>query len=100
MDINWLQVIVSVSLALIGSTGFWSFLQTRRDKKDAKTLLLLGLAHDRIVNQGAEYLERGYVTADEFENLYEYLYKPYRQMGGNGSAQRIMEAVQKLPLHP
>lgn len=98
-QINWGQVAVSVILALVGSTGFWSWLQNRHDKKDAKTLLLLGLAHDRIIELGTKYLERGYITSDEFENLNDYLYVPYAKGGGNGSAKRIMEQVSKLPPH-
>lgn len=97
-NIQWTQVIVSVLLALISSTGLWSYISTRRDKKDAKTKMLVGLAHDRITYLGVSYINRGYVTADEYENLYEYLYKPYEQLGGNGSAKRIMESVKKLPL--
>ena len=42
--------------------------------------------------------ERGYITRDEYENLYEYLYKPYEKLGGNGSAKRIMAEVDKLPI--
>ena len=57
----------------------------------------MGLGHDRIVYLGLKYIERGYITVDEYENLYEYLYKPYEKMGGNGSAARIMEEVKKLP---
>lgn len=100
MAINWPQVGVSVLLALVGSTGFWSWLQQRREKKDARTMMLLGLAHDRIIALGTEYINRGYVTADEYENLYEYLYKPYKALGGNGSAKRVMEKVCNLPIHP
>lgn len=48
---------------------------------------------------GMSYIERGYITSDEYENLYEYLYKPYEKMGGNGSAKRIMNEVNKLPIH-
>lgn len=99
MEINWMQVAVSVLLALIGSTGFWSWLLARREKNDAKALLLRGIAHDIIVIRGTEYLNRGFVTADEYENLHDYLYVPYEKMGGNGSAKRIMDAVKELPLH-
>ena len=98
--INWAQVLVSVILALIGSTGFWSWILAKREKNDAKALLLRGIAHDIIVNRGTEYLTRGYITADEYENLHDYLFDPYEKMGGNGSAKRIMEQVKKLPLHP
>ena len=61
--------------------------------------MLIGLAHDRIVWLGMQYVDRGWITQDEYENLYEYLYKPYEKMGGNGSAKRIMQAVNNLPIH-
>ena len=71
--------------------------ETRR--KDVKTQMLIGLAHDRIVYLGMCYIERGWITQDEYENLNDYLYKPYEKMGGNGSAQKIMLEVNKLPIH-
>lgn len=61
--------------------------------------MLVGLAHDRILFLGMQYIDRGYITSDEYENLYEYLYQPYEKMGGNGSAKRIMQEVNKLPIH-
>lgn len=60
--------------------------------------MLMGLAHDRIIFLGLCYLERGWVTQDEFENLHDYLFKPYEEMGGNGSAHKIMNDVYKLPI--
>ena len=61
--------------------------------------MLIGLAHDRIIYLGMVYIERGYITQDEYENLYEYLYKPYEKLGGNGSAKRIMTVVDQLAIH-
>ena len=61
--------------------------------------MLIGLGHDRIMYLGICYIERGWITQDEYENLYKYLYKPYELMGGNGSAKRIMKEVEKLPIH-
>ena len=58
--------------------------------------MLLGLAHDRIVYLGTIYIERGYITNDEYENLNTYLYLPYAKMGGNGTAKRVMQAVDRL----
>ena len=98
-SINWVQVITSVLIALISSTGLWSFIANYRNKHDAKTKLLVGLAHDRIVYLGMKYIERGYITRDEYENLNDYLYVPYSDAGGNGSAKRGMEEVKRLPLH-
>ena len=60
--------------------------------------MLVGLGHDRIMFLGMHYIERGYITRDEYENLCEYLYNPYEKLGGNGSAKRIMAEVDKLPI--
>lgn len=96
----YVQVIVSVLVALIASGGFWSFLQSRHSHKSAQTRMLIGLGHDRIVYLGSKYIERGWISHDEYENLHDYLYDPYAEMGGNGSAKRIMDKVDKLPNYP
>nr|DAZ21682.1 MAG TPA: holin protein [Caudoviricetes sp.] len=94
-----LEIFVTIICSVIASSGFWTCMQKITDKKDVKTQMLIGLAHDRIVWLGMQYVERGWITQDEYENLYEYLYKPYEKMGGNGSAKRIMQAVNNLPIH-
>lgn len=94
-----LHIIISVLTTVIASSGFWAYLQRRHDKRDVKTAMLIGLGHDRIMYLGMSYIDRGYITSDEYENLYDYLYKPYEKMGGNGSAKRIMNEVNKLPIH-
>lgn len=95
---NWLQMTLTVVCAVIASSGFWAYLQARRERKDVKTRMLVGLAHDRILSLGMRYIERGHITRDEYENLYEYLYRPYEKMGGNGSAKRIMQIINTLPI--
>ncbi len=97
---HFLELAVTVLASVLASSGLWSFIQSRRDKKDAKTQLLLGLAHDRIMSQGVAYIKRGWITPDEYENLHDYLYLPYQKMGGNGSAKKIMEEVKRLPTKP
>ena len=95
---SWVQMALTVVCAVIASSGFWTYIQKRSEKKDVKTQMLIGLAHDRILFLGMNYVERGYITRDEYENLYEYLYRPYEKMGGNGSAKRVMQEVNKLPI--
>lgn len=96
----WAQIVLAVVTAAIASSGFWAFLQRITDKKDVRTQMLIGLGHDRIMYLGMKYIERGYVTRSEYENLHKYLYLPYEKMGGNGSAKLVMERVQKLELRP
>ena len=96
---SWIQMVLTIVCAVIASSGFWAYIQKRSEKKDVKTRMLVGLAHDRILFLGMSYIERGSITRDEYENLYEYLYQPYEKMGGNGSAKRVMQEVNKLPIH-
>ena len=93
-----LQILVTIILSVFSSSGLWAFIQSRRDKKDARNELLVGLAHDRIIFLGMSYIERGEITRDEYENLHDYLYVPYQKMGGNGSAARVMAEVEKLKI--
>ena len=93
-----LQTVATVIAAALASSGFWAFLQKRGEKKDVRTRMLLGLAHDRILFLGMQYVERGFVTRAEYENLNEYLFQPYHKLGGNGTAERIMREVERLPL--
>lgn len=102
---EWLKTITTFLVTLLGSAGFWSWLDARRARKekanaknDVNTRLLVGIAHDRITFLGMRYVERGYITRDEYENLNDYIYVPYAEAGGNGSAKRVMEEVRKLPL--
>lgn len=60
--------------------------------------MLVGLAHDRILFLGMHYVDRGFITQDEYENLHDYLYVPYEKLGGNGSAKRVMQEVDRLPI--
>lgn len=92
------EQITTIILSVFASSGFWAFLQYLMNRKDARTEMLIGLGHDRIVYLGTKYIEQGYITAEEYENLYEYLYRPYEKIGGNGSAKRIMEKVKSLPI--
>lgn len=95
----WIQALLTIVAAVIASSGFWAYLEKKNRNKDARSRMLIGLAHDRIIFLGMSYIDRGWVTQDEYENLCEYLYKPYEEMGGNGSAKRIMTEVNKLPIH-
>lgn len=95
----WIQTIVTVVCAVLASSGFWAFIQNRSNNASAEKRLLIGMAHDRIIWLGMKYIERGWITEDEYENLHDYLYIPYAEAGGNGSAAKIMKHVDDLPVH-
>lgn len=93
-----IQVLVPIIVALIAGAGFWTWLTKRHEHKSAVTRLVLGLAHDRIIYLGMNYIDRGWVSKDEYDDFMTYLYGPYSQFGGNGLAQRVKEEVDKLPI--
>lgn len=92
------KTIVTLIVAIFASTGFWSFIQNRLDRKDAKTKMILGLGHDRLKYLCEHFINQGWISSDDYEDLYKYLYQPYRQMGGNGAVEKLMGDVQKLPM--
>lgn len=95
---NSMEFIIAIILAVLGASGFWTLLLKILDRKSSKTKLLLGLAHDRIIALGEEYIKRGCITKDEYENLIKYLGEPYLESGGNGLGKRILEECKKLPI--
>lgn len=94
------QTIITIICSVMASTGFWAFITKLSEKKDVRTQMLIGLGHDRIIYLGMKYIEKGEITQSEYENLHKYLYEPYKKMGGNGSAERIMREVDKLRIVP
>lgn len=95
-------IILTIVGSIFASTGFWAFvtylMQRRAKKVSTEGKMLRGLAHDRICYLGEVYIKQGYISKDDYENLHDYLYKPYEELSGNGTAKRIMDEVKKLPL--
>ena len=93
--------------AVIGSNALFAFIQfliTRHDNKKnvlskhekAQNDMIVGLGHDKLLYLTDKFVQRGGVTLKERRNL-DYIYKPYREAGGNGDCQIGYEACGKLP---
>lgn len=92
-----IDIIVTLAVAVFGSTGFWTWLMTRTKKKSAEVRLIMGLAYSEIIRRSEHYLRRGYIDTDEYNELNRYLFEPYQEMGGNGTAQKLMDEIKHLP---
>jgi len=95
---QWLPLVLTALISVFASSGFWAFINKKNSKKDATNRLLLGLAYDKLISRGMSYINRGWLYKDEYEEFQKYLYEPYKQFGGNGVAERVMQGVQSLPL--
>lgn len=60
---------------------------------------LKALLHNEIFQMARSALKRGYTTAYELDAL-EELYKPYKDVGGNGTAEKFYEDCCKLEVKP
>lgn len=101
--------IIEIVSAIFVSMGFWNYIlykvQRRDSLKDKKLnkntdtdLLIMGVACHLIKQECEAAIEKGSITTEEYNELHKYLYVPYSNKGGNGTAKRLMEAVEKLPI--
>lgn len=117
-DKQFLATIVGVIFA---SNGFFQLLmlmyQSREKEKERKRLeetqkkliniqdfnalcrCVTGIAMFRIAREAKRYIDKGYVTSEEYHTLKHNLYEPYVALGGNGLAKKFMEEVEELPMH-
>lgn len=93
-----IEVLVPVITALLGSSGIWAILATRKNRHDRANALLLGIARNQIIMIGKLYLAQGYIPIDEYEDFYNYLYRPYIDLGGNGMGEKLYEEISHLPM--
>ena len=93
----WSQIILTIFTSILASSGLWAFLSSRFDKRDAEREIMIGIGHIEIVFFGMQYINRGWITEDEYQTLLE-LYEPYKKLGGNGSGTKIIKEVEKLPI--
>lgn len=47
------------------------------------------------MTRAKDYIARGWITTDEYEDLYKYLIEPYRDLGGNGIIENLIRANQQ-----
>lgn len=91
-------VLVPIIIGVLASSGFWAFMERRTQRRTLQIKMLVGITHNLILESALKYITRRWITQDEYENLYTYLYEPYLELGGNGSIKRLMEEVNKLPI--
>lgn len=95
------STLFTILVTIFASSGFWTLIlaiyNNRQKAKSAETELLLGLAHDRIYELCKEILKTGDMTEQEYDNL-RHLYDPYVKLGGNGTAEKLMQQVEDMKI--
>lgn len=100
MDLTKIAEIANPAItALLGGSGIWAWVNTKADHKNNTAKLLLSVSRNQLITLGRGYIDRGYITMDEYEE-YEGEYQIYSALGGNGLARRVFKQVDELPIMP
>lgn len=103
------QDIITLVGIVFASNGLWQYLSFKAQQKEKRKeqenssksgadKLLLGIAFKIIVESCQHYIEVGHISPDEYKELNHYLFEPYKEMGGDGTAERLICEVAKLPI--
>ena len=90
----WIQELFAVIIAVLT----WCVRKLRKKKTEYDVLRegILALLHDRLYQACSFFIARGWASIDDRDNL-EYLYRPYKALGGNGTGETLYHTVEKLP---
>ena len=95
------ELILTVILTVVASTGFWTFVTTiynnKKRKQSTDREALVALLHDRLYFLMQSYISQGEISTEEYDNIL-YLYRPYAAMGGNGTCEKLLKEINKLPI--
>ena len=95
---EWLVVLITVAGTFLASSGFWGYIQYRQANNDAVSKLVLGIGYYTIQEECIRHLHAGSITREEYNEIHRYLYEPYTDLGGNGTAKKMMADVSQLPI--
>ena len=107
--------VITLLVGIFGSTGVWTYLSSKREKNseiykkideiethvneyiENMRSMVMGQTYVNIVRTCEYWIQRGWVEQDDIRDLEHYLYDPYREWGGNGTAERLFTQVCSLP---
>lgn len=83
----WVQELFALLIALVT----WLVKQVRSRKKEYGVLndAIMALLHDRLYGACGYLIDKGFCTIEDRQNL-EYLYVPYKTLGGNGTVETVV----------
>lgn len=100
------ETTVAVIISCIGSAGLWSVINLlinrhykKTDDNDVIKRALKGLLYTDCIAWGEKYTAQGFIDTQDFNEYLRYHYEPYKALGGDGTIDRLMGELQKLPSH-
>lgn len=102
-----ITLVLPLVIAVVGSGGMWTYLDHRRQAKEAEVKqetaeekaerdIVKALARYELVRASLSAIEHGSISVEEADALTD-LYEPYAILGGNGNGKRLYDQAMALP---
>ena len=94
------QIISALGIPSLAGAILLSIFNFVKSKHSSNKLIrdgVIAILHNKIYTLGKQYIERKYVTIEDMKD-FEYLYKAYHALGGNGTGTEIYERVKNLSI--
>lgn len=92
-----IEMLITIIGSVFASSGFWTLILYKAKQKDTGTLMTRGMAHYQIIAEGQKFIERGWITHEEYDDFMKYLGNPYLDSGSNGLAKKMIDDISDLP---
>lgn len=94
---HWIEMLITIAGSVFASSGLWTLILYKERQKDTGVRMTRGLAHYQIIAEGQKYIERGWITHEEYDDFMKYLADPYLESGSNGLAKKMIDTISDLP---
>jgi len=90
----WIQTLFGILIGTI--TWMWKKMVLKKKEYDVLRAGILALLHDRLYQSCSFFIVRGYCSLEDRSNL-DYLFTPYKALGGNGTGESLYHKCMDLP---
>ena len=94
---HWIEILITIVGSVFASSGLWTLILYKAKQKDTGIRLTRGMAHYHIIEEGQKFIDRGWITHEEYDDFMKYLANPYLESGSNGLAKKMIDAISELP---
>lgn len=97
ISMHWIEMLITIAGSVFTSSGLWTLILHKVKQKDTGILMTRGMAHYRIIEEGQKFIDRGWITHEEYDDFMKYLGDPYLESGSNGLAKKMIDDISDLP---
>lgn len=94
---HWIEMLITIAGSVFASSGLWTLILHKVKQKDTGILMTRGMAHYRIIEEGQKFIDRGWITHEEYDDFMKYLGDPYLESGSNGLVKKMIDDISDLP---